>query len=65
MRLIFTLHAKRQMVERGISKQQVIDAIKKGGKVRQTDGLLAFYSYVKVAFKMRGETYIIKTVMIA
>ena len=64
MKLIFTLHAKRQMVERGISKQQVIDTIKKGGKVKQTDGLLASYGYIKVAFKIRGEKYIIKTVMI-
>jgi len=52
------------MIERGISKQQVIDTIRKGGKVRQTDGLRASYSYIKVAFKIRGEKYIIKTVMI-
>ena len=64
MKLIFTLHAKRQMVERGISKQQVIDTIKKGGKIRQTDGLLASYGYLKVAYKIRGKKYIIKTVMI-
>jgi hypothetical protein len=52
------------MVERGVSKQQAIDTITKGAKVRQTDGLLASYSYIKVAYKIRGEKYVIKTVMI-
>lgn len=64
MRLILTLHAKEQMVERGVSKQQVIDAIKKGSKVVQSDGFLASYTYVKVAYKIRGDNYIVKTVMI-
>lgn len=64
MQLIFTLHAKQQMVVRGISKQQVIDAIKKGAKIRQTDGFLSSYGYIKVAYKIRGEKYIVKTVMI-
>ena len=64
MQLIFTLHAKQQMVVRGISKQQVADAIRKGAKIRQTDGLLSSYGYIKVAYKIRGEKYIVKTVMI-
>lgn len=64
MGLILTLHAKEQMVERGVSRQQVIDAIKKGSKVVQTDGFLASYSYIKVAYKIRGDKYIVKTVMI-
>lgn len=64
MDLVLTLHAKEQMVERGISKQQIVDAIKKGSKVVQTDGLLASYGYIKVAYKIRGDVYIVKTVMI-
>lgn len=64
MELVLTLHAKEQMVERGISKQQVTDAIKKGSKVVQTDGFLASYSYIKVAYKIRGDNYIVKTVML-
>ncbi len=63
MKLILTLHAKEQMVERGISKQRIIDAIKKGSKVVQTDGFLASYTYIKVAYKVRGDNYIVKTVM--
>lgn len=64
MELVFTLHAKQQMVERGASKQQVLDAIKKGAKVRQTDGLRASYGYIRIAYKVCGKKYIIKTVMI-
>ncbi|MBI3052340.1 DUF4258 domain-containing protein [Candidatus Woesearchaeota archaeon] len=64
MGLILTLHAKEQMVERGVSRQQVIDTIKKGSKVVQTDGFLASYSYIKVAYKMRGDKFIVKTVML-
>ncbi|HLD18942.1 MAG TPA: DUF4258 domain-containing protein [Candidatus Nanoarchaeia archaeon] len=64
MQPLFTLHAKQQMVERGVSKQQILDVIKKGAKIRQTDGLLASYGYIQVAYKIRGEKCIIKTVMI-
>ncbi|MEK6968680.1 MAG: DUF4258 domain-containing protein [Nanoarchaeota archaeon] len=64
MELIFTLHAKQQMVERGISKQQILDVIKRGAKVRQTDGLLSSYGYIQAAYKIRGEKYIIKTVIL-
>lgn len=64
MDLILTLHAKEHMIERGITKHQIIDAIKRGSKVVQTDGFLVSYGYIKVAYKIRGEKYIIKTVMI-
>ena len=64
MELIFTTHAKSQMVERGVSEKQVIDAIKKGAKVMQTDGLLASYGYIQIAYKVQGNKYIVKTVII-
>ncbi len=64
MGLILTIHAKEKMVERGISKKQVIEAIKRGSKVVQTDGFLASYSYIKVAYKVKDSAYIVKTVMI-
>ena len=37
---------------------------KKGGKIKQTDGLLASYGYLEVAYKTRDKKYIIKTVKI-
>ena len=60
MEFVFTLHAKQQMVERGINKWQVINAIKKSGKIMQTDGLLASYGYIKVAFKIREKSMLLK-----
>jgi hypothetical protein len=33
-------------------------------KVPQTDGLLAIYADIEVAYKIRGNNYIIKTVKI-
>lgn len=64
MKLIITKHAEKQMVARGIDKSQIICTIKQGAKVKQTDGLLAIYSYIKVAYKIRGDKHIIKTVMV-
>jgi len=64
MQLIISKHAKDQMLLRGIDEDQVIRAIKIGSKVRQTDGLLAVYMYIRVAYKIRGDKYIIKTVMV-
>lgn len=55
-------HAKEMMVERGITKEQIKIAIKRGSKVRQTDGYLSSYSYFAVAWKKVGEVYFIKTV---
>ncbi len=64
MQLIFTKHAKDQMLVRGVDEDQIINAMQRGAKVKQTDGLVAVYSYVKVAYKISGESYIIKTVMV-
>lgn len=52
------------MAEKAISKQHILEAIKKGAKIKQTDGFLARYSYVKVAYKIVKDKYIIKTVMV-
>jgi hypothetical protein len=59
-----TEHAKKQMVERGVNKEQIMRAIKQGSKVKQTDGYLASYGYIVVAYKKKGDVYKIKTVMI-
>jgi hypothetical protein len=62
LRLIITQHAYVQMAARGISKDQVIIALKMGSKVKQTDGFKAIYSYYGICFRMKGDTCIIKTV---
>lgn len=64
MILNFTKHAKRMMVERGVTKEQVTRAIKMGSKIRQTDGYLSSYTYIEVAYKKKGDMYKIKTIKV-
>ena len=64
LKLILTYHAKERMAAKGISEEQVRDAIRKGAKQRQTDGFLATYTYIDVAYKIVKDKYVIKTVKI-
>ncbi len=60
-----TRHAKEKMIIHGINKEQVKRAIQWGAKSRQTDGYLASYTYLKVAYKEIGDNcYKIKTVFV-
>jgi len=36
----------------------------RGNKCRQTDGLLVSFGYLEVAYKIRGDKFIIKTIKI-
>lgn len=60
--LIVTKHAQEKMHVEGISVQQIIEALERGSKYQQTDGILAVYSYYSVAYKKLGSKYLIKTV---
>ncbi|MBI5065974.1 DUF4258 domain-containing protein [Candidatus Woesearchaeota archaeon] len=62
--LILTEHAKERMAAKGISKEQIKTAIKQGAKQKQTEGLLATYTYLEVAYKIIGKKYVVKTVKI-
>ncbi|MEK6869173.1 MAG: DUF4258 domain-containing protein [Nanoarchaeota archaeon] len=64
MKLIITIHARQQMFDRGIDEEQIKTSIKRGSKIKQTDGFKSVYSYIGVCYKIRGEKYIIKTVTI-
>ena len=65
MNLRLTKHAIFKMTALGITKGQVKEAIKKGSKFRQTEGLLAKYSYFAVAYRKIGDdAYKIKTVIL-
>ncbi|MBS3158095.1 DUF4258 domain-containing protein [Candidatus Woesearchaeota archaeon] len=64
MILDITEHAKEKMLIYGITAEQIIKTIKQGAKFQQTDGFLAKYSYLRVAYKKRGNLYRIKTVYI-
>ncbi len=62
--LLITKHAQDKMNVEGIGVQQVIEALEKGSKFKQTDGLLCGYTYFSVAYKQSGNKYIIKTVFL-
>ncbi|VVB81784.1 Uncharacterised protein [uncultured archaeon] len=62
--IILTEHAKIRMAEKAITCEQIKRAIKQGATVRQTDGFLAVYAYLEVAYTVRGGKYIIKTVKV-
>ncbi len=65
IRLKITVHAKERMVIHGITNEQIKRAIQQGAKSKQTDGYLASYTYIKVAYKEMGENYYkIKTVFV-
>ena len=64
MILQISRHAKEKMDIEGIDEDQIIRAIKIGSKTRQTDGYLATYTYIKVAYKKSGDVYRIKTVFV-
>ena len=64
MRIVLTRHAQEAMVERGVTRELVERPIRRGSKTKQTDELLATYGYVRVAYYVRGDTAVVKTVMI-
>jgi hypothetical protein len=65
IRLKVTKHAGDKMMWLGITKEQVIKSITQGAKFKQTDGYLAKWTYVSVAYKKLGEKYYkIRTVFV-
>jgi hypothetical protein len=64
MILQISKHAKEKMDIGGIDEEQIKRAIKMGSISRQTNGYLAAYTYINVAYKKRGDVYRIKTVFV-
>ncbi|MFH0874965.1 MAG: DUF4258 domain-containing protein [archaeon] len=63
MGIFFSNHAREQMIDRGISIDEVKEAIKRGEKSLQTpDKLLFHYKYYCVVSKKIGDNYFIITV---
>ena len=50
LELIITNHARKQMFIRGIDEDQIKRTIKRGSKVKQTDGFKSIYSYIGVCY---------------
>ncbi len=64
MEIVLTGHAHEQMALRGIEDEQVIKAIKRGSKTKQTYGQLSVYGCLAVAYIIKNNKFVIKTVMI-
>ncbi len=64
MNLVITKHAQQRMDVNGITEEQIKMTIKRGAKTPQTEGFLAVYTYIRVAYKIINDKYIIKTVMV-
>lgn len=56
-----TKHAKGQMIERGISKREILEAITKGAKRRQERKIISKYRKIEVVFIQRPCHYFVIT----
>ncbi len=58
-------HAREQMVERGISENEIEDAIKAGAKeLQKPNKILYHFRYFTVVTKKMDEDYFVITVML-
>lgn len=63
MSTLFSKHAREMMKVRGVSKEEVEKAIKKGSKqFQKPDKILAHYRYFCVVYKRIGNTNFVITV---
>jgi hypothetical protein len=62
MRIILTKHARERMVSRGISLEEVKNAILRGSKRIQDGKIVAAYRYFEVVYKKVDETFVVVTV---
>ncbi len=62
MRVLVSDHARRRMFERGISMEEVAEAIRKGRKWREADRLHATIRNMEVVYKVTNSDVFIITV---
>lgn len=60
---MYSKHARKQMAARGISEEEVGEAIKRGSKeLQKPNKILSYYKYFCVVYKKIGERCYIITV---
>ena len=64
MEILFRKHALEQARERGVSINEIKEAIKKGAKFVQEDKIVSAYRHIKVVFKKLKDKIFVITVMI-
>ena len=62
MKIILTKHARERMVLRGISLEEIKEAILKGSKRIQNGKIVAAYRYFEVVYKRVDEIFVVITV---
>ncbi len=62
MKIILTKHARERMILRGISLEEVKNAILKGSKRVQDGKIVAAYRYFEVVYKKVDEIFVVVTV---
>ncbi|PIU12926.1 MAG: hypothetical protein COT21_02725 [Hadesarchaea archaeon CG08_land_8_20_14_0_20_51_8] len=62
MKIIMTKHARERMISRGISLEEVKNAILKGSKRVQDGKIVATYRYFEVVYKKVNEIFVVVTV---
>ena len=63
IKIIYSKHANDKRILYGLTKEQIERAVKLGATVKQTDGYLASYREVKIAYKkLNEEVYYLKTI---
>ncbi len=64
MKLLMSKHALEQARERGVSINEIKEAVQKGAKSPQDGKTITIYGHLKVIFKKINETVFVITVMI-
>jgi len=64
MEIVMSAHALEQARERGVSINEIKDAIKCGAKSLQNEKIISMYRHIKVVFKKQEDKFFVITVMI-
>ncbi|MBI3623340.1 DUF4258 domain-containing protein [Candidatus Pacearchaeota archaeon] len=64
MELLFSEHALDQARERGISINEIKEAIQKGAKFLQDEKIVSDYRHIRIVFRKINDKYFVITVMI-
>lgn len=63
LRIVLSIHAEEQMIERGISQTEVEKAIRVGSKfIQKPNKIVSEHTYFSVVYKKIGDAYYIITV---
>ena len=62
MEIILTKHARERMIVRGISLEEIKNAILKGSKRIQDGKIIATYRYFEVVYRRADDMFVVITV---